>query len=118
VTSKILYYRLRIVDIDGKSTFTQILPLRLDGLPVVSEIRTYPNPFTNNIKLQVKSASEEISTVRLMNMNGQEVIKRTVTLQTGDNIVIIKDLDTVAPGIYILEMRKGGEVFTQKIIKQ
>ncbi|MEZ5028815.1 MAG: T9SS type A sorting domain-containing protein [Ferruginibacter sp.] len=50
-------------------------------------------------------------------MNGQEAVKRAITLQPGENIVI-KDLDTVAPGIYILELRKGDDVFTQKILKQ
>lgn len=118
IVSKIVYYRLRVVDIDGKSTYTQIIPLRLDGSLIVKGVKAYPNPFTNNIKLQVQTTKEETSTVRLISMNGQEAVKRVITLQPGDNIVIIKDLETVTPGIYILEMRKGDEVFTQKILKQ
>ena len=106
------------MDIDGKSTYTQILALRIDGSLVVTGVRAYPNPFTNNIKLQVQSNKEENSTVRLISMAGQEAVKRVITLQPGENIVIIKDLESVVPGIYILEMRKGDEVFTQKILKQ
>lgn len=118
VVSKIVYYRLRIVDLDGKSTYTQILPLRLDGSVILSSVKAYPNPFTSNIKLQVQSTTEESSTIRLISMNGQEAVKRVVTLMPGDNIVIIKDLDSVVPGVYILELRKGDDVFTQKILKQ
>lgn len=118
LVTTIVYYRLRIVDLDGKSTYTQILPLRLDGKVILSSVKAYPNPFTSNIKLQIQSTKEEISTVRLISMNGQEAVKRAITLQPGENIVIIKDLDTVAPGIYILELRKGDDVFTQKILKQ
>jgi len=118
VVSTIVYYRLRIVDLDGKSTYTQILPLRLDGAVILSSVKAYPNPFTSNIKLQIQSTKEEVSTVRLISMNGQEAVKRVVTLQPGENIVIIKDLSSVTPGIYILELRKGDDVFTQKILKQ
>ena len=118
VTSKILYYRLRNVDIDGKSSFSQIVALRLDGSIVMSSLSVYPNPFTNNIKLQVNSSKEENSTIRFINMNGQEILKRNVTLQPGDNIVIVKDLETVAPGLYVMEFRTGDGVITQKIIKR
>ncbi|MEZ5028816.1 MAG: hypothetical protein R2765_08530 [Ferruginibacter sp.] len=54
---------MRIVDLDGKSTYTQILPLRLDGKGYY-HVKAYPNPFTSNIKLQIQSTKEEISTVR------------------------------------------------------
>ena len=118
VVSTIVYYRLRIVDFDGKSTYTQILPLRLDGSVILSGVKSYPNPFTSNIKLQIQSTKEESSIVRLISMSGQEAVKRVVTLQPGENIVIIKDLDSVVPGVYILELRRGDDVFTQKILKQ
>ncbi len=118
VSAKILYYRLRFVDVDGKGTFSQIVPLKLDGSILLKAISVYPNPFTGNIKLQVNSAKEEPGSIRLINMQGQQVVKRVVLLQSGDNIVIVKDLETVAPGLYVLELRTGTEVMTQKIIKK
>ena len=118
VTSKVLYYRLRIVDIDGKTSYSQVVALRLDGSITMSNLTVYPNPFTNNIKLQVHSAKEENSTIRFINMNGQEVLKRNVTLQPGDNIVIVKDLETIAEGLYVMEFRTSNGVMTQKIIKK
>jgi uncharacterized Zn ribbon protein len=51
-------------------------------------------------------------------MNGQEVLRRNITLQPGDNIVIVKDLDTVSPGMYIMEFRTSGGTMTQKIVKR
>lgn len=118
VTSKILYYRLRIVDIDGKASYSQVVALRLDGSITMSGLTVYPNPFTNNIKLQVHSAKEENSTIRFINMNGQEILKRNVTIQPGDNIVIVKDLETIVAGLYVMEFRTGDGVITQKIIKK
>lgn len=118
VSSKILYYRLRIVDVDGKSTFSQVVALRLDGSLIVSNMTVYPNPFTSSIKLQVRSSKEENTVVRFISVTGQEVLKRNVALMPGDNIVIIKDLGTIAPGMYIMELRTGSDVMTQRIIKQ
>jgi uncharacterized repeat protein (TIGR01451 family) len=118
ITSKILYYRLRMVDIDGKISFSQVVALRLDGSISMTNLTVYPNPFTSNIKLQVHSTTEENSTIRFINMNGQEVLRRNVTIMPGDNVVIVKDLDTVAPGMYIMEFRTSDAVMTQKIIKR
>ena len=64
------------------------------------------------------SAKEENSTIRFINMNGQEILKRNVTIQPGDNIVIVKDLETIVAGLYVMEFRTGDGVITQKIIKK
>lgn len=116
ITAKVIYYRLRIVDIDGENTFSQIVAVRLDGV-AMDAVNLYPNPFTSNIKLQLRSMKEEDVTVRLITSSGQIAIKRAVTLQPGDNLVVIKDLETLAPGMYVLEMQTSGGTVSQQIIK-
>jgi uncharacterized repeat protein (TIGR01451 family) len=116
ITAKVIYYRLRIVDMDGKNTFSQIVAVRLDGV-AMDAVNLYPNPFTSNIKLQLRSVKEEDVTVRLITSSGQIAIKRAVTLQPGDNLVVIKDLETLAPGMYVLEMQTSGGTVSQQIIK-
>lgn len=59
VNAKVLYYRLRIIDKDGFNTFSQVLALRLDGSIIMSNMTVYPNPFINNIKLQVNSVKKK-----------------------------------------------------------
>ncbi len=117
ITSKIVYYRLRTVDLDGRAVYSKIVALRMDGTIALSSINVYPNPFTNNIKMQIQSNKEEVSNIRLINMNGMQVAKRSVTLQPGDNIVVLKDLESIAAGVYLMEIRTGDEIITQKIIK-
>ena len=117
INSKIVYYRLRTVDLDGRAVYSKIVALRMDGTIVLSSINVYPNPFTNNIKMQIQSNKEEVSNIRLINMNGMQVAKRSVTLQPGDNIVILKDLESIPAGVYLMEIRTADEIITQKIIK-
>lgn len=118
LTGSVIYYRLRIVDVDGKSTFSQVVALRLDGSLAVSNMTVYPNPFINNIKMQVHSTKEENAAVRFINMGGQEVLKRNIQLLPGDNIVIVNDLQSIAPGMYVMELRTVSGAITQRIIKQ
>jgi uncharacterized repeat protein (TIGR01451 family) len=118
IVSKIVYYRLRTVDLDGRAVYSKIVALRMDGTIALSSINVYPNPFTNNIKMQIQSNKEIASNIRLINLSGMQVAQRSVTLQPGDNIVVLKDLESIAAGIYLMEIRTGEELITQKIIKQ
>ncbi|HMK04704.1 MAG TPA: T9SS type A sorting domain-containing protein, partial [Ferruginibacter sp.] len=118
ITAKILYYRLKDIDMDGKGAYSQVVALRMDGTVVMTTMLVYPNPFASNFKLQVNSQRQEASSIRLISMNGQQVLRRDVTLQAGENIIVVKDLESVAPGIYIMEFRTGNDVMTQKLIKK
>jgi hypothetical protein len=66
----------------------------------------------------LQSLKEEQGSIRIINAGGQELVKRTVLLQPGGNILVIKDLDAIAPGIYMMELRIGEDVIVQKLIKQ
>jgi len=118
VTAKVVYYRLRIVDLHGGVTFSKTIALRLDGSVAVDAVTVYPNPFSSNVKLQLRSSREEDVTVRIFNPAGQLVIKRAVTLQPGENVVVIKDLESLAPGLHLLELQTSDGVIAQKIIKK
>jgi uncharacterized repeat protein (TIGR01451 family) len=117
LSAKMVYYRLRIVDIDGKSGFSKIIALRLDGSVVVNNLSVYPNPFTSDIKLRINGTKEENLTVRISSMSGQVVVKRSVSIQPGENIVVLKDLGTLAKGTHLLEIITADGSIAQKIMK-
>lgn len=116
--SGVLYYRLSIVDTDGKITYSKIVALRLGGLTTLNNFAVYPNPFTSNVKMQINSARESKITVRISNAAGVQVASRNFTLQQGENIVVIKDLDALAPGLHMLEIISEDGKVTQKIMKR
>lgn len=118
VSSKIVYYRLRTVDFDGKSEFSKIVALHLDGNGIVKEYTVYPNPFTSNIKLNISSARETNVLIRITNTAGQAMVTRSVNLQPGDNIVVVKDLDVLPKGIHLMEVISEDGKLVQKILKK
>jgi uncharacterized repeat protein (TIGR01451 family) len=117
LSAKIVYYRLRIVDIDGKSGYSKIIALRLDGSVAINNLSVYPNPFTNNIKLRINGTKEESLIVRISSMSGQMVVKRSINIQPGENIVVLQDLESLTQGAHLLEIITSDGTITQKIMK-
>ncbi|MEO5942496.1 MAG: T9SS type A sorting domain-containing protein [Ferruginibacter sp.] len=117
-TSKIVYYRLKDIDKDGKFGYSTIVALRLKGASTtVNKFSVYPNPFVTDIKVSLTSATSVTGTFRVFTLNGKEVLNRQIPVQAGDNIVVLKDFGTLATGSYILEVTTPTDKFVSKIIK-
>ena len=116
VTSPIVYYRLKQIDVDGKSAFSRIVPVKLKKS--LGDFTVSPNPFINNLNINIMWEKNESTVVKLYNVNGAEVISKTVTMIKGYNYVTIDDLSRVPSGSYIVQfMTAGGRIFKQ-IVKQ
>lgn len=118
LSAGIIYYRLRDIDIDGKPSFSKIVALKLNGSLAVKDFSVYPNPFTSNIKVNINSTKETAMTIRISNASGQSLINRVVTLQPGENVVVIKDLDALKTGIHFMEIISDDGRIVQKLMKK
>jgi uncharacterized repeat protein (TIGR01451 family) len=116
--ASIVYYRLRIVDFDGKSTFSKIVVVRISGNSTLNAISVFPNPFVSNVKLQLNSRTETAVTIRVINMLGQQEIVRKVGVQPGENIIVVQDLQSLKTGNYVLEVITEDGKTTHKITKK
>lgn len=118
VSSGNIYYRLKTLDIDGKSSYSKIVVLKLNGSSV-KNFTVYPNPFTSNLKLEISSDKETAVTIRINNVLGQPVINRNVILQKGMNVVVLSsELQSLKPGMHLMEIISEDGTMTQKIIKR
>ena len=113
----VVYYRLRIVDTDGKYTFSKIIALKVNGSLNVDNFNVYPNPFITDIKISLSSAADANVGVRMLSFEGKELLHRNVSVQKGDNIVVLKDFGTLPKGNYLLEVTTATDKFIRKIQK-
>lgn len=113
----VVYYRLKIVDFDGKYTFSKVIALKTNGNLSVEKFGVYPNPFVSNIKISLNSLTDNNATVRVLSFDGKEILRRSVSIQKGDNIVVLNDFGTISSGNYILEVSTATDKFIKKIIK-
>jgi uncharacterized repeat protein (TIGR01451 family) len=113
----VVYFRLKIVDRDGKYSFSKVIALKTNGSLSVEKFSVYPNPFVSNIKISINSLSDNNATVRVLSFDGKEILRRSVSIQKGDNIVVLNDFGTIPSGNYILEVSTATDKFIKKIIK-
>lgn len=78
----------------------------------VSQWNVYPNPTDGNLTVSMLTDLQENGSLSLMNLQGQELMSRTVNEST------TLDLSTLSPGIYLLVLEKGGSRQVQKIFRQ
>ncbi|MGZ5221782.1 MAG: T9SS type A sorting domain-containing protein [Chitinophagaceae bacterium] len=113
----VIYYRLRSVDIDGRSELSTIRSIRIgtkggQGLSILA----YPNPVTNELRVTIPSnwQGKKVS-YELYNKNGQVVVKN-VEINSSQTQAL--NVNSLAPGFYIAKVICDGEVAQQKIIKR
>jgi subtilisin-like proprotein convertase family protein len=108
------YYRIRSVDLDGKTMLTQIVKV-LTGNAAM-EISIYPNPITNGVvNLQLTNQPAGMYGIRMLNPIGQTIISKKITHAEGSSTEKLNWDYNLAHGMYQLEITKpNGEV---KVIK-
>ena len=94
-TSNILYYRLKQTDFDGQYEYSAIRAVNIKQN--TAEVVIYPNPVNSQITIQADE--QELSSIRIYNILGQDVTNLTKQLSKTDNSIII-DLSNLANGIY------------------
>jgi hypothetical protein len=110
------YYRLKMVDKDGRFELSNIVSLKvlIKGLIVT---RIYPSPFTDNVNISIASENKTEAAIRLMDNTGRVLVNRIYTVNKGVTIININSLAKLAKGYYIAEVKAADAVYIQKVIK-
>jgi len=113
----VIYYRLKIIDKDGKYSFSKIIALKINGNNADEHFNVYPNPFYSDIKIELMGTRKETGLIRFITFEGKEVLRRNVEVEKGTNIIVLKDLNYLPRGNYILEMTTSTNKIIRKITK-
>jgi hypothetical protein len=60
---------------------------------------------------------KETGMIRFITFEGKEVLRRNVEVEKGTNIIVLKDLNYLPRGNYILEMTTASNKIIRKITK-
>ena len=67
------YYRLRQVDHDGQTTYSDIRTVRFDGAPTLASV--YPNPTAASATLDLTAAAAGTYAVEVLDLSGRRVLE-------------------------------------------
>ena len=104
------YYRLRQVDFDGTTDFSEIVSVTLERTKNANPLNIYPNVITSDVNINIDLADLEPSevTIDVMNMNGQ--IVKSFTDASGGNVLL--STGQFSNGMYIVRV-SGYQTATQ-----
>lgn len=86
---------------------------------VVNALPVYPNPFTDQLNIQLSASVNGSGYAELINQGGLLIRKSPVEIQKGQIKFKFEASNTLAPGLYVIRITQNHVVLiTQKIVKR
>lgn len=98
----ILLYRLRMVDIDGKYNYSNIV--RITSNDAKKELSVYPNPFRSGFSTGIYADARQEVTIFVTDAAGKRIQAERRVLQSGYNNIFIQGVNSSARGTYYLQV--------------
>ena len=114
-TAKIVYYRLKMVDVDGTFTYSETRMVRLTSEETKVLISTFPNPVTSEVRVMIPTEwQDKAVTYEVFNSSGL-LMQRFQT----KNAAQVQQLQVqqLNSGTYILKVSSSTASTTSKFIK-
>lgn len=112
----ITYYRLKIMDEDGKISYSKTVAIvnQADGLVLTS---LSPNPATSSSRLTISAGKTAPVSLAIYNASGT-VVKRWSTVVSEGNTTVDIDVANLAAGVYNVIAVSGDSKSVLKLVKQ
>ncbi len=108
-----VYTNNNIVDtITAPDTITNILVKEITDN---SGLMIYPNPARHNVNIVMTSAEHNNVFIKIMDLNGKEVINTTKPVCEGENKISM-DVSILKNGIYFISVANGNSILSNKLI--
>jgi Secretion system C-terminal sorting domain len=115
-TAKVVYYRLKMVDVDGSFTYSETRMVRLTAEENKVLISTFPNPATNEVRVMIPTEWQE-KTVTYEIFSNTGVLIQRYQNKTAAQVQQL-NVQQLQTGNYILKVNNGTISSTSKFIKQ
>jgi poly(3-hydroxybutyrate) depolymerase len=111
------YYRLKMVDLDGSFTYSEIVRIRTQVKDLLIT-QFYPNPVINKLTVQMQSSFHLLVKYSIFDMTGKQIKLNVAALNPGLNQLEIS-FENFAPGMYMIKMEnnRNGNSENFKIVK-
>lgn len=110
-TNNLLYYRLKMVDLDGSFNYSPVVTVTLNEIQ--SAVNIFPNPAIDKVTIAIQDVSET-AFAEILNLQGQR-LKHTPLIDSQFNWSV----SDLAPGMYVLRILDGTKVQTvEKLLIQ
>jgi PQQ-dependent dehydrogenase (s-GDH family) len=96
-----VYYRLRLTDVSGRTSYSSVVILNAGSAKSIISIR--PNPFVNNVTVDVNASVAEKADWQITDISGKTIMQHSIILTKGYNEMTI-NTSSLKTGIYYLKL--------------
>ena len=112
----VLYYRLKIVDIDGKTEYSPVRMVRLNGAEKQAQLLVFTNPVVNEVRITIPESWQNKKVVyELFDMSGV-LLKRVVNNSASQTETF--NMLTYNKGSYVMKASTEEEMMVERLIKK
>lgn len=114
--SLVVYYRLKITDINGAFKYSNVVTISLAD--ITGKLSVIPNPITNEARVTAVAPSDGQLQYKVIDNAGRTVIQKTLQVRKGAVNTTFIDMSHLPSGIYFLNVNGAGMNSNLKIQKQ
>lgn len=111
-TEKVVYYRLKQVDYDGKWEYHGSIAILSEQ--TVGDVTVYPNPAKEGFKVDLSLNTRVTPEIQLMDLSGVAVNVDVIFVNSG--LTAMLETSHVRAGVYILQVRYQNAVVTKRVL--
>jgi hypothetical protein len=114
-SAEAIFYRLKLVDKDQSYEYSNVVSIHM---PLRTNFIVKGNPFSDYIRIQLTAAKKENVHMNLYDAAGRLVATKSIIIPPGINEFSWDNLQDLAAGSYVLELRTAQERFSLKLMKR
>ncbi len=108
----IVYYRLKMIDIDAKSGYSKTIAVRLNN--IFSSALVYPNPTAADLTIKLYNELESHSILQVTDIAGRIVKQEKIS---AGMLRITLDVKTLPEGRYFIKIYNNTQLINQSFVK-
>jgi hypothetical protein len=112
---KTVYYRIRIIDREHSMKLTGTVWVKISDWENKKLIIT-PNPATGNAKAKINCSKAGKGTISIYNASGLLLSTQNITVQEGNNTIILNNITLLNQGYYTVTLRINNETSSSKLL--
>jgi alpha-amylase len=114
IFNQTLYYRLKMIDLDGSYVYSDIRSARINN--GMTNIKLLPNPTKGASSLFLDSQSSGEAIIEIRDINGHLLSTQSNFIREGNNTLELTTSE-LAQGVYFVRIQLGGIVQLVKLVK-
>ncbi|HEY6506102.1 MAG TPA: ELWxxDGT repeat protein [Chitinophagaceae bacterium] len=115
LNAPIVYYRLKMKDIDSKFTYSKTIAINISSSETV--VMLYPNPVIESATLMIAARKKESISYSIVDMSGRTLQQKNISINEGSNLLTI-ETNSLAAGVYTIILNGNETNSRVKFVKQ